>query len=149
MRWNLRAVGLILLVSALGHVCWAQRSAPSSPDVVTRSFYGWYLQQIAADHHPLTDKDPRLRKYVSAALLREIRRQMASPDGLDADYFIKAQDYRNEWLGKITTSETHVRGGIATTTVTLGDTLESRHRLTVRLVREAGVWKIRKVQRAN
>jgi hypothetical protein len=146
MRWMLRALVLILLVSAVGRACWAQSS---QPDAAARSFYAWYLQQIAGNRDPLTARDPQLRTYVSAPLLREIRQRIASPDGLDADYFIRAQDYLDEWLGKIATSDTHVQGTTATTIVTLGDTPESRHRLTVRLVREAGVWKIRRVQRAN
>src|ERR1700709_1779590 len=110
MRWKLRALVLILLVSGVGRVCWAQSS---QPDAVTRSFYAWYLQQIAGNHDPLTAKDPQLRTYVSAPLLREIRQRIASPQGLDADYFIQAQDYLDEWLGKIGTSETHVRGATA------------------------------------
>ena len=94
-------------------------AAFSTPDAVTKSFYTWYLQQIAGNHDPLTTRDPQLRTYVSAPLLREIRQRMASPEGLDADYFIQAQDYLDQWLGKIATSETHVRGATAMTVVTL------------------------------
>jgi hypothetical protein len=143
------SIGLLLVflgccVAAVGQEA---ASATVKPDVAAAAFYKWYLNQLEENHDPLRGDQKSLVPYVSASLLREITLKMQSPDGMDADYFIQAQDYLDDWLEHISTSDTRVQAGVATTVVSLGERPERRYRLSVTLVKEAGVWKIRRVKR--
>ena len=84
--------------------------------------------------------------YVSPSLLRELKRIMQSPNGMETDYFLQAQDYLEDWPTRISISDTKVQSGIATTVVTLGENPAAPYRLTVTLQQEAGGWKIRRVK---
>jgi Protein of unknown function (DUF3828) len=146
-----RTVSIIFLFVLLGctEAVAGQEAAiaTSKPDVAAATFYKWYLNELAQNHDPLSGGTKCLAPYVSASLLRQITRMMHSPDGMEADYFIQAQDYLDGWLHHVSTSDTKVQAGVATTIVTLGEKPEEQYRLFVTLVREAGVWKIRRVKR--
>jgi hypothetical protein len=121
----------------------------AKPDVAAATFYKWYLSELAQNHDPLSGDKKSLVPYVSASLLRQITRMMHSPDGMEADYFIQAQDYLDGWLQHVSTSDTRRQAGVATTIVTLGEKPEDQHRLSVTLLKEAGVWKIVRVKRLS
>lgn len=120
--------------------------APLAPDATVSAFYGWYLHALSADHDPLHDDKAQLSTYVSTALIREIERQINSPNGLDADYFIQSQDYLDDWLTNISVTKTTINGDTASVVVTLGTTKESIWKLGVTLKKERNLWKIRKVR---
>lgn len=120
---------------------------PAKPATVVAEFYKWYLNELVQNHDPLSRNKQSLTPYVSASLLRELTRMMQSPDGLEADYFLQAQDYLDDWPSHIATSNTRVQSGIATTVVTLGENPAAPYRLSVTLQQESGVWKIRRVKR--
>ena len=109
------------------------------------SFYHWYLETLAKGRDPLHDDRAKIEACVSKALLRKIEKQINSPDGLDEDYFTKAQDYLNDWATNIVVSDVNTHGGVASAIVTLGVTKESKSRLLVNVVQERGSWKISKV----
>jgi hypothetical protein len=121
----------------------------AKPDVAAATFYKWYLSELAQNHDPLSGDKKSLVPYVSASLLRQITRMMHSPDGMEADYFIQAQDYLDGWLQHVSTSDTRRQAGVATTIVTLGEKPEDQHRLSVTLLKEAGMWKILCVKRLS
>jgi Protein of unknown function (DUF3828) len=150
MKHFFRTLGLLALLCAGGAIALAQgTSGPPAeqPDTTVAAFYKWYLHEMSLNHTPVTDNSKKLGIYASAALLREINRRMNSPNGMDADYFIQAQDYLDDWLDNIQTSDTKVQVASATTVVTLGKKPDNIYRLAVGLVRETGTWKIRSVRR--
>lgn len=120
-----------------------------APDLVAKEFYGWYLESLAADTDPLTDQRNQLAKYITKDLLAEIDRQSHSPDGMAEDYFLKAQDYLDDWLSNRVTSKPARHGTSTVVVVTLGATPETRRSLKLTMVREKTSWKIRHVSLAN
>ncbi len=119
-----------------------------APDQAARDFYGWYVGLMAHDKEA-TDDPVRYTQFVSAPLRAQVKRQTDSPAGMDVDYFIKAQDYLPDWPGHIAATPAAVRGNTSRTTVTLGTDRRHPWRLGVALVKEAGEWRISRVQRAS
>ena len=116
-----------------------------APQRAVSDFYVWYLGELQADRDPLNDQAAMLSAKVSRVLVREIRHARASPDGLEADYFIQAQDYANDWLGHVAVRVVRANRDVATTAVDLGLDRATQRRLSVTLVREDGRWKLRRV----
>jgi hypothetical protein len=123
-------------------------SAPTDqigPTTVLRTFYHWYLTELINDRNPMHDDRSKLETYVSKALLTEIDRRSEGPNRLDEDYFIKAQDFLEDWESNVRVSDVHVEDNVATAVVTLGATKESLHILALSLTRDGMSWKISKV----
>ena len=118
-------------------------------DLVANEFYGWYLDSLATDIDPLTDRRKQLATYVAKDLLAEIDRQSRSPDGMSEDYFLKAQDYLDDWQSIRVSSKPTRRGTSKVVIVTLGAHPESRRSLEVTMIRENAAWKIRTVRLAK
>ena len=116
------------------------------PEQVADAFYRWYIGQIAHDHEPLLDNHVMLRKYVTAPVIARIVRQMNSANGLDADYFLQAQDIQDSWSSQVKAERTGEAQLLADVVVTLGES-GSHYVLEVQLRKEAGVWKISRVRR--
>ena len=150
MRGLVRRIAVAsLLVVLAGSVAVAgqETGAPVAPDVAAANFYRWYLKELAENHDPIGQDQKFLAPYVSASLLRAIEKMRKSPEGMDADYFLKAQDYLDGWVHHVSTSGTKLQTGYATTVVMLGEKSEEQRRLLVTMVKESGVWKVRRVQR--
>ena len=151
-----RVAGALLLALAMAHTpdALAQERSPVAARDASRQapvadvagdFYAWYLAELKSNRDPLNDDPTALSTKVSKALVREIQRRMASPDGLDADYFLQAQDYYDDWLDHVTAQAVRVSRSSATLHVDLGANPSTRHRLIVTLIREDARWKIRRV----
>jgi hypothetical protein len=123
----------------------ASPEAPS-PQATVAEFYRWYLHVLKANRNPLSDEKPTLRKYVSAPLIARLEKQAASPDGMDADYFLQAQDFSDDWVSNIAVTDARVDRGSATMVVTLGAPGSERQRLNVSLIATDGAWRIRSVR---
>ncbi|NBF03296.1 DUF3828 domain-containing protein [Pseudomonas sp. Fl5BN2] len=134
-----------LLAAVALHQSVALADCASSPKPATQAFYSWYLQTFSEDKDPLTDNLPQMKQYVSESLIAKIKTQMASPDGLEEDYFIKAQDYMEEWLTQIKVSDPQVQGSTAKEQVTLGNTPDTTQVVDVRMIKDKGCWKIDQV----
>ena len=104
-------------------------------------FYGWYLKRIAADDPPALSGGTDLNRYVSAALLRKLNRKFNSPDGMESDYFIQAQDYLDSWTKYIVVVPVSESATRAQFRVQLGEGGEL-YKLKVVAIREGGLWKI-------
>ncbi|PAT00191.1 MAG: hypothetical protein BSR46_03850 [Candidatus Dactylopiibacterium carminicum] len=145
-----RFLPIALLCMAGLFVCTNSQAADGAPgkvpEAVTIRFYDWYLQALTQNRDPIQDEPRMLEAFVTRALVAEIHRRMHDPDGLDSDYFIRAQDYLDEWLGNIATSSVRMQGQTATLRVTLGNSAATLHRLQVDLIIEDGHWKIRRVR---
>jgi hypothetical protein len=124
----------------------AAQTSQSEINAVLSTFYHWYLEALTKDQLPLSNDRTKMELYVSTTLLQEIDKRISSPQGMDEDYFTKAQDYLEDWSSNILVSDIQiVAGNAASAIVTLGATKESKHRLAVSLVHEGNVWKISKV----
>lgn len=137
------AFGLFLvfcLASASG-----QPPAADEPRTMVKSFYSWYIAHFIKDQDPLHNDSKTVARYVSAELVKEIEGKIHSPDGLEADYFLQAQDYQDDWAGNISVSASHIAGLAATNDVILGATPATLQRLRIRLINESGTWRIRTV----
>jgi hypothetical protein len=136
----------LLLFWVFGAHAQAPANSPSTPQSTLTAFYYWYLESLAKSRDPLHDDRSKIEAYVSKGLLREIDRLSNSSDGLDEDYFIRAQDYLNDWASNIVVSDVKINGSAASAKVTLGSTKQSRHPLALNLINEGDVWKISRVK---
>lgn len=161
VRWGAAIVAALGLTFAATHA-WSDAStaiepvaanrvqaADQSPDKVAHDFYAWYLGQLAKNQDPISLKAPQLKDYVSPALLAEIDRKMKSADGMDADYFLKTQDYLDGWLANVAAAPAKVAGQSGTVLVTLGAPTAAKDELwKLRVTLALGAdkhWKIRSV----
>ncbi|CAI8988249.1 DUF3828 domain-containing protein [Pseudomonas sp. IT-P253] len=135
----------LLLAAVVFHHTAAFADCASSPKPAAEAFYNWYLQSFSDEKDPLTDDIAQMKQYVSDDLIGKIKKQIASPDGLEEDYFIKAQDYMEEWLTQIKVSEPLTQGASAREQVTLGNTPDTTQIVDVLLVKNNDCWKINEV----
>lgn len=149
---NFLFVALSLLTSTVVLADAAPRNGVSvkamvAPELAAQEFYVWYLKQLVANQDPLSDQPAILSKYVSRPLIKDIRRKLASVDGMSADYFIQAQDYLEGWLGAVSATSINLQDQSSNVLVTLGRTTDDVYRLNLKMVLEDGQWKIRTVTR--
>jgi hypothetical protein len=135
----------MLLVCAFGAHAQSPASSQNTPQPTLTAFYHWYLEELAKSRDPFHDDRAKIEVYVSKGLLREIDRRSKSSEGLDEDYFIRAQDYLEDWASNIVVSDVQTKGTTASAVVTLGSTKQSRHPLSLNLIKEGDAWKISKV----
>ena len=135
----------LLLVCAFGAHAQSPASSQNSPQATLTAFYHWYLEALAKNRDPFHDDRAKIEVYVSKGLLREIDRRSKSAEGLDEDYFIRAQDYLEDWAANIVISDLQIKDRTASAMVTLGATRQSRHSLALNLIKEGDAWKITKV----
>lgn len=128
----------------------AASAQSAAPEAQARSFYAWYLHELNIEHNPIGNSRG-LGRYVTARMVRSIRRALGRENGIDADIFIDAQDFDPLWEKNISTSRAVIRGASATLTVTLkGGPNFGTKRLRLALKKEGGAWKIDSVNgRAN
>ena len=123
----------------------AKTSAPTnSPEETAVAFYKWYVHEIDQGHIPMSRSREQLDEYLSSSLIKRLQLRKGA-EGLDADYFLKAQDTLEDWAANVTASPVKSTGNAAQILVTLGASQETRHRLSVALVQEDGKWKIASV----
>ncbi|HXC96737.1 MAG TPA: DUF3828 domain-containing protein [Edaphobacter sp.] len=144
---RLISIGFLFLALGGAKLLVADPAPAAKPGVVAAEFYKWYLHELEQNHDPISKNERSLSPYVSASLLRELKRMMQSPNGIGADYFLQAQDYLDDWPTHISVGDTKIQSGIATTVVTLGESPANPYRLAVTLQQEGGSWKIRRVKR--
>jgi hypothetical protein len=142
-----RAIPTIAIILTTFAVFTPTANAQASPEDALRSFYKWYLHEVVANHPPT-----RTSAKVSAASSARLRTWFRSRTGRewDADYFIDAQDYDDDWATNIAVSKASVSGNRADMTVTLGPKKSAanaigQRELKIKMVKEAGGWKIDRV----
>jgi hypothetical protein len=117
----------------------------ATPEDCIRNFYHWYVTNLIANRNPMKQRG-ELRRYATERLLKEIDKMEKSPDGLDGDYFVDAQDFDPLWAKKISISDVQTRADKSQAHVLLDGAKGMRKNLLVRLVKESGTWKVDKVQ---
>jgi tRNA U38,U39,U40 pseudouridine synthase TruA len=151
MKYKFALVVLFLVTTNLPTAgTFALAQTTMTPEATVRSFYEWYLHTLNQNQEPLEKHQAELRKFVTRRLIKSLNRALRSPEGIDADFFIDAQDWDKTWEKNIYATKARVQGPRATTTVTLKGESFGNHRLRVGLRKEGGVWKIDTVNgRAN
>ncbi len=138
------ALRLLVLFALLGSAA-SGRAAEVGPEQVIRDFYRWYVDALVVDRDPFEARAD-LQRYASERFLKEIDAQRASPDGLDADPFLSAQDFDKEWAKNVVVSELAIKEKRATAKVELKGT-EMSTQLKLSLTQEeGGAWKIDSVE---
>lgn len=140
---------VMLLVGQFLPVQPAYGKSRHAPELVADEFYGWYLKTLASDEDPFTAKREKLSTFVSRQLIAEIERQINSPDGIKEDYFLKAQDYLNEWQEARHASRPVRRGATSVLFMTLGTEPGKTRTVELTMTMEKRVWKIRRVELAD
>jgi len=113
-----------------------------SPGAVIKNFYYWYINAIEAGTDPFKEGRATLHKYVTLRLIKQIERSKT-----DADAFMQSQEWDKAWAEAATFSNLRINGTTATAIVTF-DATTNYPRVSLTLVREAGLWKIDKVRNA-
>lgn len=142
-----RALGSLALAGA---TIVAPLAAQAGPEQIvkqrTRAFYGWYVGQIKREKSPLANRAV-MRSYVS----RRLEKWLYSPafQEYGADYFLDAQDFDSDW-DKARAAIVRRKGNTATVQAFLGRPKPPGkgmgvHSLSLKWVRENGVWKIDRV----
>jgi len=129
-------------------------ATPAAPDAVAVEFYGWYLETLAADQDPLSDRHERFAGYVAKALATRLAQRLRAGGVADADYFLQAAHYHANWLQRRVHAVTvrqrsQGRERLADVIVTLGAGGEPTRTLALAMVLEGGAWKIRHVNPAR
>ncbi len=132
----------ILLIIFFGFSAVSNASAQSSPEAVIKAFYNWHIRSVSQNAGKKKGK-ATLRKYVTTSLIQKIPKFESE---MEADYFIQSQEWNDDWEDKFTVSKPTVNGTNATSIVTFPD---GYPRVKVTLKKEAGAWKIDKVQNAQ
>ena len=139
---------IVALLSVAAVIVTSQiRAAESAatPEDCIRSFYRWYVTNLVANRDPMKQRG-EIRRYATERLLKEIAKMEKGPDGLDGDYFVDAQDFDPLWAKNIVISDAKTLGDKSSAHVVLNGSKGMRKKLTVHLVKEAGTWKVDKVQ---
>lgn len=133
----------VLVISAASTV---PAQSAFTPEQTAQRFYSWYLHTLNHNDDPLERHKTELSKFVTLRLLRALNRALRRPEGIDADFFIDAQDWDEAWEKNISTSKATIQGERATLSVTLkGGEAFGNKILRVGLLKEVGVWKIDRV----
>lgn len=145
----MKVAPLLLLIAATCYqsISMADCSA-SSPQQVTKQFYGWYFKSYSEGVFPLEDNSPELKRYVSGGLIKSLHETFIRPDVMPDDYFFKAQDYFEEWLANMNVSDLEVSDTAAREHVELAKGTEAAQEVFVRLAKESGCWKVVEVEGA-
>ena len=135
---------LFFIGASVGAVA-AQKAA--TPEQQAKNFYEWYVRELNREGSDPADDKSEIPKYVTKRLIREIER-MRNAQEYDADYYTNAQDSDESW--RVSTSKAAVAGNTATLKVALKSTKPKNEgfslNLTVKMIKESGVWKINSVK---
>jgi tRNA U38,U39,U40 pseudouridine synthase TruA len=144
------AVVILVAINLPTAQAFALVQTSKTPEATVSRFYEWYLHTLNQNEEPLEKHQAELSKFVTRRLMKSLNRALKRPEGIDADFFIDAQDWDKTWEKNISTSKAKIQGARATTTITLKGDSFGNHRLRVGLRKDDGVWKIDSVNgRAN
>lgn len=116
-----------------------------TPEATVRHFYEWYLHALNQNEEPLEKHQNEMRKFVTHRLMTSLNRARKSPEGIEADFFLDAQDWDETWEKNISTSRARIQGARATVSVMLKGASFGDHKLLVGLRKDGGAWRIDRV----
>lgn len=115
-------MGLFGLVYTTIKPSFAKSDMPDEGSAVgfTKLFYQRYMQALARNDFDQIKPD-HLQQYLTPSLVELLTKSENSKGGLDEDYFIKAQDYLDDWVTHIQAREMKATQNSADISVTLGE----------------------------
>ncbi|ECG1192001.1 DUF3828 domain-containing protein [Salmonella bongori] len=115
------------------------------PEVAALKFNHWYMSQLAQDKNPQADYEG-LRPYVTSNTITALKKSnSADPnieDAPDADMFIKAQDWDDDWQ-QIEIVSSDYDPVCMQIYVSFG--VKQKHTVIDCMVKEDGAWKVQSV----
>ena len=121
--------------------------AADTPEQTAKTFYEWYLRELNREGGNPIDQKTVLAKYATKRLLRQIDAWRKAEE-YDADYFINAQDYDENW--RVSTGKAVVNGSTARLKIKLAAPKAGKNNwiqnLSIKMLKEGGAWKIDTVQ---
>lgn len=141
MKNKVRLISCAIVLFLVASLAPTLAQASDTPEQTVKSFYSWYLKRIITNRSPRQDK-----AFFQKSVSKRLSRWYYSPayEEYGADYFIDAQDLDEKW--QVTTGKAIIKGNTATLKVKLAAPDAGKdgwtQNLTVKLVKEAGVWKI-------
>jgi hypothetical protein len=139
MKQKLCRTLILTLLLMVGSVAQAR----NLPEQITQDFYAWYLGSMEKSVGYEKWHLPQMEKHVDRDLLNVLREAFKEPEiGClnAADYFLKAQDFPDEWTTHIRVKRLFIDNDIAGVSVTLGS--QPGYQLMVCLRKDNGTWKI-------
>jgi hypothetical protein len=135
-----KKLGFSLMICVLAAIPLAAQTA--TPETAAVAFYKWYVTELNADRYPVQRQRAKIRQKVSQRLGRWLYSKDAEDYG--ADYFLSAQDWDPDWAKSVTAkSESPQQGSTAKLRVSFKYSENfGNHQVLVKMVKEAGVWKI-------
>ena len=113
-------------------------------DMQALKFNAWYIKQITHNIIPVADNPTALEPFVSIDTLNELKQAYMNNE-LEEDYFLKVQDFANEYWSKHISIDLTITDPICTNVYLTFGTGESSQKVIDCMVEENGVWKIKSV----
>ena len=133
-RGSLLAGAALFLILSGANVSTVEAAA-ETPEQVVQNFYKWYLRELNREGGNPIDQKQTINKFVSKRLSKQIYAWIATEE-YDADYFIDAQDFDENWAA--TVSKAAIKGDTATLKVLLaapkGKKSLFKKNLTIKLI---------------
>lgn len=145
----MKRLTIVLIVTLLTMTVAISSSAALAdergPEIVLQDFYKWYIIAVDKGTDPMKGPRTTLKKYVTLRLINQIAHAEAR-NLIDADSFVQTQEWDKEWANHVAVSNLNVKDATATAIVTFGN--DNYPRVSVTLVKAAGIWKIDRVRDA-
>lgn len=142
MKNKIKIIGLAVFLIFIANAGASYAQTASTPEQSAKSFYEWYVRELAREGgNPIQQKKTMLK-----SVSRKLGNFIYSPsyEEYGADYIIDAQDFDESW--RVSTTKAVVRGNTATLKVLLKSARPKNQgfsrTLPLKMVRENGVWKI-------
>ncbi len=140
-KYKLLSLAVLFLIIGGAKVSVAQTAA--TPEQSAKTFYTWYVKELNREGGNPIDQKTVLAKYATKRLLRQIDAWRKAEE-YNADYFINAQDYDENW--RVSTGKAIVKGNAATLKIKLAPPNPGKNswvnNLSLKMVKEGGAWKI-------
>lgn len=143
---KLLALSAIVIIAFFASAS-AETTFSATPEQTAVEFYRWYVDSLNRNREPKTRQKQKLLTFLSKRYGKWV---YSIPDEeYDADVFISAQDYDEDWVNAISTSKATIKGNVARLDVILGVYKNGKrtkgigkHVLHLKMVKENGAWKI-------
>lgn len=116
------------------------------PEKAALAFNKWYMQQINANKYPITD-GYEIDKYVTSDTMKKLRKaqdpKYADEMYYDADFFIKAQDWDDDWVTDVTVISSDYDPVCLNVWVAFGK--QQKYIVVDCMVKEDDSWKVQSV----
>lgn len=134
----MKKILLTLFISTFSIQSFAT-SCPETPSDTAKSFYFDYLSSY------MNGKDDLKKQYIKEYSTEKLISKLKHAKSVSEDYFLKTQDYYDEWLSSIDVKSVNSNNESSNLILTLGETQESYQKLNVKLIKIDGCWKISSV----